>query len=165
MNADRTPSNDGTNGAEVRQFLTFVLNEEEFAIDILQIQEIREMSKITPIPNAPVSVRGVMNLRGSVIPVVDLRTRFSMAEVAAGSKTIIIVVNVGLRVAGLVVDAVSDVMTLPMRDVEPTPAMTGASDTAFILGLAKVEQRLITLLNIEDLMTPETLVVFETTAA
>lgn len=164
MNADRRMPNDG-NGAEVRQFLTFVLNEEEFAIDLLQVQEIREMSKITPIPNSPPSVRGVMNLRGSMIPVVDLRTRFGMAGIAADSKTVIIVVNVDTLVAGFIVDAVSDVMTLPMADVEPAPEMAVNGDMAHIQGLAKVEQRLITLLNIYDLVTRQSLSASETTAA
>ncbi len=158
------PTTSGQDG-EPRQFLTFTLHEEEYAIDILKVQEIKGMSKITPIPNAPAHVKGVMNLRGTVVPVIDLRRRFSMSSVEADNLTVIIVVNVGKQVAGLVVDTVSDVLNFSMQDVEPTPELAGGLDTSFITGLAKVEQRLVTLLNIDRLLTKAELPAAETLAA
>jgi purine-binding chemotaxis protein CheW len=143
---------------EVRQYLTFTLHDEEYAIDILKVQEIKGMSKITPIPNSPSYVRGVMNLRGTVVPIMDLRARFSMPEVEATHFTVIIVVNVGNKVVGLVVDTVSDVLNIASNDVEPTPELAGSLDTSFITGLAKSEQKLITLLNIDKLVSREDLV-------
>lgn len=158
------PTTSGQDG-EPRQFLTFTLHEEEYAIDILKVQEIKGMSKITPIPNAPAHVKGVMNLRGTVVPVIDLRRRFSMASVEADNLTVIIVVNVGKQVAGLVVDTVSDVLNFSMQDVEPTPELAGGLDTSFITGLAKVEERLVTLLNIDRLLTKADLPATDTLAA
>lgn len=159
-----SPATAGQDG-EPRQFLTFTLHEEEYAIDILKVQEIKGMSKITPIPNAPAHVKGVMNLRGTVVPVIDLRRRFSMASVEADNLTVIIVVNVGKQVAGLVVDTVSDVLNFSMQDVEPTPELAGGMDTSFITGLAKVEERLVTLLNIDKLLTKADLPAADTLAA
>lgn len=159
-----SPTTSGQDG-EPRQFLTFTLHEEEYAIDILKVQEIKGMSKITPIPNAPAHVKGVMNLRGTVVPVIDLRRRFSMASVEADNLTVIIVVNVGKQVAGLVVDTVSDVLNFSMQDVEPTPELAGGLDTSFITGLAKVEERLVTLLNIDRLLTKADLPAIDTLAA
>lgn len=158
------PTTSGQDG-EPRQFLTFTLHEEEYAIDILKVQEIKGMSKITPIPNAPAHVKGVMNLRGTVVPVIDLRRRFSLATVEADNLTVIIVVNVGKQVAGLVVDTVSDVLNFSMQDVEPTPELAGGLDTSFITGLAKVEERLVTLLNIDRLLTKADLPAADTLAA
>lgn len=152
-------------GNDTQQFLTFILHNEEYAIDILKVQEIKGMSKITPIPNSPAYVKGVMNLRGTVVPVMDLRRRFSMESVEADHFTVIIVVNVGKKVAGLVVDTVSDVLNFSMSDVEATPELAGGLDTSFITGLAKVEERLVTLLNIEKLLIKEDLTVAETLAA
>jgi len=163
-NDSPSPTTSGQDG-EPRQFLTFTLHEEEYAIDILKVQEIKGMSKITPIPNAPAHVKGVMNLRGTVVPVIDLRRRFSMASVEADNLTVIIVVNVGKQVAGLVVDTVSDVLNFSMQDVEPTPELAGGLDTSFITGLAKVEERLVTLLNIDKLLTKAELPAAETLAA
>lgn len=155
----------GDNAGEPRQFLTFTLHSEEYAIDILKVQEIKGMSKITPIPNSPAYVKGVMNLRGTVVPVMDLRRRFSMASVEADHLTVIIVVNVGKQVAGLIVDTVSDVLNFSMQDVEATPELAGGLETSFITGLAKVEERLVTLLNIEKLLTKDDLAAAEVLAA
>jgi purine-binding chemotaxis protein CheW len=134
-----------------RQLLTFSLNDQDFGIDILRVQEIRNFTRVTPIPNMPESVRGVMNLRGTVIPIVDLRCRFAMPTADYTQFTVIIVVNVGTKVMGLVVDAVSDVLDVGADSIEPPPSMNGI-DTAFITGLAKAGDRLVTVLNIDELL-------------
>ena len=112
MSEDRA-TDSMTSAADNGQFLTFTLQNEEYGSEILKVQEIKGFSKITPIPNAPMFVRGVMNLRGTVVPVIDLRARFSMTEKEYDQFTCIVVVNVGTRVVGLVVDTVSDVLNIP----------------------------------------------------
>ncbi len=134
-----------------RQLLTFSLNDQDFGIDILRVQEIRNFTRVTPIPNMPESVKGVMNLRGTVIPIVDLRTRFEMPSADYTQFTVIIVVNVGIKVMGLVVDAVSDVLDVGADAIEPAPSINGI-DTTFITGLAKSGERLVTVLNIDELL-------------
>jgi purine-binding chemotaxis protein CheW len=133
------------------QFLTFRLMDEEYGIDILRVQEIRNFSKITPIPNTPHYIKGAMNLRGTVVPIIDLRRKFDMPEIEYNQYTVIIVVTVGSRVMGLIVDAVSDVLNVGDDDLEPAPNFGGDVDTSFLTGLAKCGDRLITLLNIEKL--------------
>lgn len=135
------------------QFLTFTLQEEEFGIEILRVQEIKGLARITPIPNMPDYIRGVMNLRGTVVPIVDLRARFSMSQASYNQFTVIIVVTIGEKVTGLVVDAVSDVLNVSDENIEPPPDMGSGSDTAFMAGIAKSGERLITLLNMEELVS------------
>lgn len=134
------------------QYLTFQLLNEEYGIDILQVQEIKNYSHITPIPNTPKHVKGAMNLRGTVVPIVDLRLKFSMPDSDYDQYTVIIVVTIGERVVGLVVDAVNDVLNVSPDECEPPPRLGGEIDASFITGLAKSEDRLITLLNIEKLV-------------
>jgi purine-binding chemotaxis protein CheW len=141
-----------TTGASVgngNQFLSFVLGKEEYGIDILKVQEIRGYSAITAIPNTPAYIRGVINLRGAVVPIVDLRAKFGLAATDYDKFTVIIVVTIGTRVAGLIVDAVSDVLNIARSDVEPTPEFGGAVDTSFITGMAKVADKLVLLLDID----------------
>ena len=133
------------------QYLAFELNSQEFAIDVLRVQEIRNYSRVAPIPNTPQSVKGVMNLRGAVIPVVDLRRKFNMPVSEPNQFTVIIVVNVGAKVMGLVVDTVSDVLDISADAIEPPPDL-GASDGSFLTGLAKSGDRLVALLNVEQLL-------------
>ncbi|MCA9148418.1 MAG: chemotaxis protein CheW [Planctomycetales bacterium] len=134
------------------QFLTFALGDEEFGIDILRVQEIKGLTHLTHIPNMPVYIKGVMNLRGTVVPVVDLRSRFNMSAANYNQFTVIIVVTVGQKVMGLVVDAVSDVLNVSDADIEPLPDLGNGIDTTFVTGLAKSSERLITLLDIEKLL-------------
>lgn len=139
----------------VNQFLTFTLGEEEYGIDILKVQEIRGYSAITHIPNAPAHVRGIMNLRGTVVPVVDLRAKFGMPAAESSKFTVIIVVMVGEKIAGLVVDAVSDVLNISQADVRPAPDLGARCDTRFISGVVSVADKLAVLLDIERLLTEE----------
>lgn len=137
------------------QYLTFMLQDEQFGIDILRVQEIKGYTKVTPIPNMPAFIKGAMNLRGTVVPIVDLRCKFNMPEAEYTQFTVIIVVNVGTKILGLVVDAVSDVLNVGDEDVDATPCLGGGVDTSFIKGMAKAGDQLITLLEIEQLLNLE----------
>jgi len=139
------------------QFLTFMLQDEEYGIDILRVQEIKGFSRIRPIPNAPSYVRGVMNLRGTVVPVLDLRARFGMPDAEYNQFTVIIVVSIREKVVGLVVDAVSDVLSITQEQIEETPELAGALDTAFFHGMGKVGDKLVLLLDIDRLVVGEKL--------
>jgi purine-binding chemotaxis protein CheW len=134
------------------QFLTFVLAGEEYGIEILRVQEIKGFAKVRPIPNAPPYIKGAMNLRGTVVPVVDLRIRLGMPEAEYNHFTVIIVVGVGDKVVGMVVDAVSDVLNIPQGQVEQTPEIAGEIDSGFFQGMAKVGEKLVLLLNVERLL-------------
>lgn len=138
--------------ADGNQFLTFTLGAEEYGIEILKVQEIKGYSAFTPIPNAPAYIKGVMNLRGTVVPVVDLRTKFAMNEAEYNQFTVVIVVTVGSRVFGLVVDAVSDVLNIPHEAIEATPRLGAEVDTSFMKGMAKANDKLIALLDIDQLL-------------
>jgi len=146
-------------GADSRQFLSFHLNHEEYAIDILRVQEIKGYSTITSIPNTPGYIKGVMNLRGTIVPVVDLRSRFAMPETPYDKFTVIIVVTLGAKVLGLVVDAVSDVLDIAKGEIQPTPELGSGVDTSFLTGMARCGERLILLLDIDRVLHEEQLAV------
>jgi len=139
----------------ISQYLTFTLGAEEYGIEILKVQEIRGYSAVTPIPNAPTHVKGIMNLRGTVVPVVDLRAKFGMPAIEYSKFTVIIVVKVGEKIAGLVVDAVSDVLNIGQSDVRPAPDLGARTDTRFISGVVSVADKLAVLLDIDKLLTEE----------
>jgi purine-binding chemotaxis protein CheW len=154
MNATKTNADDRPSG-EPNQFLTFALGGEDFGIRILQVQEIKCLSRITPIPNTPRHVKGVLNLRGTVVPIVDLRAKFGLGEIEYNRFTVIIVVNVGRRVLGLVVDAVSDVLDVADSDLQAAPELGSNVDLSFVTGMARSGDRLITLLDIDRLVGQE----------
>lgn len=143
--------------ADDHQFLTFTLLGEEFGIQILRVQEIKGLTRITPIPNMPTYIKGVINLRGTVIPVIDLRAKFRLPESEYNQFTVIIVVNIGEKVLGLVVDAVSDVLNVTDENIEPVPNLGDHADTQFMTGIAKCEDRLVTLLNMDQLIDAESI--------
>jgi purine-binding chemotaxis protein CheW len=134
------------------QYLTFRLGEEEYGVEILKVQEIKGYSTVTPIPNTPGYVKGVMNLRGTIIPVIDLRSKLAMAEAEYNAFTVIIVVTVGTKVMGLIVDAVSDVLNIPRGDIQATPDFGAAVDARFINGMAKAGEKLVVLLAIDRVL-------------
>ena len=142
---------------ESNQYLTFTLGREEYGIELLKVQEIRGYSAITPIPNTPAHFKGVMNLRGTVIPVVDLRSKFAMEAVEYTKFTVIIVASVADKIVGLVVDAVSDVLTVSSQNIRPTPDFGARAATRFITGLASVGDHLAVLLDIEKLVSGDEL--------
>jgi purine-binding chemotaxis protein CheW len=135
-----------------RQYLTFTLGAEEYGVEILKVQEIKGYSAVTPIPNTPPYVKGVMNLRGAIVPIVDLRAKLAMAEAVYNQFTVIIVVRVGPKTFGVIVDAVSDVLDIPASDVQPTPDFGGQVDARFVSGVAKTGERLVILLDIERVL-------------
>jgi purine-binding chemotaxis protein CheW len=139
--------------ADGSQFLTFQLEDEEYGLEILRVQEIKGYSKITPLPNTPREVKGVMNLRGAVVPIIDLRTRFGLREAEYTRFTVIIVVTIGSKVVGLVVDAVSDVLNVGAKEVVPTPDLGAGVDTTFLTGIARTGDRLVSLLNVDRLVS------------
>lgn len=146
MQDRRAPS---TEAAAVGQYLTFRLGAEEYGLEILRVQEIRAISSITPVPHTPPYVKGVMNLRGAVLPVLDLRTRLGMADAAHGRQTVIIVAIVDARAVGLVVDNVCDVLAVPRDGIEPAPRFSGPQDGTFVTGLAHAGEKLVILLDLD----------------
>lgn len=141
--------------SESRQHLTFTLAEQAYGIDILNVQEIKGWAAVTPIPNTPPFIKGVMNLRGMIIPVVDLRLKLGLPEIAPTRYAVIIVAKVGARTIGLMVDAVSDVFDFRSEDVQPPPDLGANVNVRFIRGLACVENSVITLLDIVRLLGDE----------
>ncbi len=135
------------------EFLTFRLGSEEYGIDILRVQEIRSYEDPTRIANSPHFIKGVVNLRGVIVPVVDLRIKLGCQSVVYDDFTVVIVLNVKGRVVGAVVDSVSDVLELPRDQIKPSPDMNSSVDTAFITGIASVGERMLILMDIESLMS------------
>lgn len=139
-----------------KQVLTFTLGDETYGVDILRVQEIRGWSPVTRIPQAPTHVLGVLNLRGSIVPIVDMRMRFNLERAEYTPLTVIIVLSVqssiGRRDFGVVVDGVSDVIDVPVADVKPAPDLGAHVSTEFIEGLAAVSGRMVMLLDIDQLI-------------
>ena len=148
--ANRAAQTAGPNGGE---FLTFRLGAEEYGIDILRVQEIRSYEQPTRIANAPAFIKGVVNLRGVIVPIVDLRLKLGCATAEYNSFTVVIVLNVKGRVVGAVVDSVSDVLELAGDAVKPAPEMNSAVDVTFITGIGNVSDRMLILMDIEALMS------------
>ncbi len=150
------------------KYLTFTLADEEYGIGILKIREIIGMMPITSVPQTPAFVKGVINLRGKVIPVVDLRLRFGMAEIDYTERTCIIVVEIQSQAAtiqiGIVVDAVSEVLNVPGEEIEDTPTFGTKLDTDYILGMAKMEGGVKILLDIDRVLSEEEIAVLEQAA-
>lgn len=135
------------------QLVTFEVGSEEYAVDILSVQEINRMLDLTRVPQSPPEVEGVINLRGKIIPVVDLRRRFAMPPVERTDSNRIVVVEVNRRVLGFIVDRVHEVLRIDDSIVEPAPAMACSVDSEFISGVGKLEDRLIILLDLEKLFS------------
>jgi len=148
-------------GADAGQFLTFIMAGEEYGVDILSVQEIRGWENTTPIPNAPSYVKGVVNLRGTIVPVADLRLRFGLDSVEYGPTTVVIVLRIeaarGARVMGIVVDAVSDVYTIGAQQIRPAPDLGDHINTAYIRGLVNVDGKMVILLDMNELLGREDL--------
>jgi purine-binding chemotaxis protein CheW len=134
------------------EFLTFRLGGEEYGIEILKVQEIRGYDSITQIANAPEFIKGVVNLRGIIVPIIDMRIKFKLGNADYDQFTVVIILNVAGRVMGIVVDGVSDVLTLEAEQMRPTPEFGSVIDTEYIMGLGTVEERMLILIDIEKLM-------------
>lgn len=146
------------------EFLTFRLGAEEYGIDILRVQEIRSYEPPTRIANAPSFIKGVVNLRGVIVPVVDLRIKLNCEKVEYNGFTVVIVLNVHGRVVGAVVDSVSDVLELSQELIKPAPEMNTTVDTSFITGIASVGERMLILMDIEALMSSADMGLVDSTA-
>lgn len=144
------------------EFLTFRLGKEEYGIDILKVQEIRGYDAITKIANAPEFIKGVVNLRGVIVPIVDMRIKFNLGEAHYDQFTVVIILNLSGRVVGIVVDGVSDVINLEMEQVRATPEFGAVIDTEYIMGLGTVEDRMLILVDIEKLMSSQDMGLLET---
>jgi purine-binding chemotaxis protein CheW len=135
------------------EYLTFTLGSEEYAIDILKVQEIRGYEQPTLIANAPAFIKGVINLRGIIVPIVDLRIKFKLGTFDYTPFTVVIILNIARRVIGVVVDSVSDVISLNANQIRQAPDFSGSFDTKYILGLATIDTRMMIVTDIERLMT------------
>jgi purine-binding chemotaxis protein CheW len=141
--------------AESNQFLTFTLGAEEYGVDILKVQEIKGYSLITRVPRTPEFVKGVLNLRGTIVPVIDLRVKFGLERREYDQFTVIIVLVVQGRAMGLIVDAVSDVLNLAGSEIAETPEFSNRVDTKFISGMGRAGDKLIILLDVEKLLSTD----------
>ena len=135
-----------------QEFLTFTLGQEEYGIDILKVQEIRGYDSVTRIANTPEFIRGVINLRGHIVPIVDLRVRFGLGNPTYDAFTVVIILNIGTRIVGIVVDSVSDVMTLKREQIRPAPEFSSRLGTEYLLGLGALADRMIILVDIACLL-------------
>jgi purine-binding chemotaxis protein CheW len=156
QNTTQTPHAGGaiTANAPASEFLTFRLGSESYGIEILKVQEIRGYETPTSIANAPAFIKGVINLRGVIVPILDLRIKFQLEQARYDEFTVVIILNIAGRVVGVVVDSVSDVLTLASDNIRPTPEFASSTfDTKYITGLGTVDEQMIILLDIEKLMT------------
>ena len=135
------------------EYLAFKLGTEEYGIDILKVQEIRGYETVTRIANAPEFIKGVINLRGIIIPVVDMRIKFNLGDPVYDQFTVVIILNINGRIVGMVVDSVSDVTTLTPEQVKPAPEMGTAFSTDYMIGLGTIDERMLILVNIDKLMS------------
>jgi purine-binding chemotaxis protein CheW len=156
---------DHSGSANSGEFLTFTLGAEEYGIDILKVQEIRGYDAVTKIANSPPFIKGVINLRGVIVPIVDLRIKFNLGEPSYDQFTVVIILNIGKRVMGVVVDGVSDVIQLSSDNLHAAPEFGSILDTRYILGLGTVENRMIIVMDIEKLMTSSEMSLVEAAVA
>jgi purine-binding chemotaxis protein CheW len=134
------------------EFLTFRLGKEEYGIEILKVQEIRGYDSITQIANAPEFIKGVVNLRGIIVPIIDMRIKFRLGNAEYNQFTVVIILNVADRIMGIVVDGVSDVISLGVEQMRPTPGFGSVIDTEYMMGLGTIDERMLILIDIEKLM-------------
>ena len=154
-----------TSGSAGGEFLTFTLGKEEYGMDILKVQEIRGYDAVTAIANTPAFIKGVINLRGIIVPIVDLRIKFNLSKVDYDQFTVVIILNLSKRVVGVVVDSVSDVLTLTTDQIKAAPSLSTSLDTKYIMGLGTVEQRMLILVDIERLMSSRDMELMDEVAA
>lgn len=152
MNVD---TKDSKMSSEILQLVGFLIGNEEYAVDILKVQEINRIAQITKVPNSPDFVEGVINLRGKVIPILDLRIRMGMGKIEHDSRTRIIVVEVNQKTIGFIVDEVSEVLRIPANVIEPPPQLVTGKKSEFITGVGKLEDRLLILLDLDKIISLE----------
>jgi len=145
-------ANGALEDADQQQFLTFRLGGEEYGVGILTVQEIRGWSSVTKVPHTPAWLLGVINLRGVVVPIIDLRIKFDFASAEYNETTVVIILTVATRVIGVVVDAVSDVITLGSQQIKPAPSLGNGAETHHIIGFGTLDERMRILMDVEKLM-------------
>jgi len=150
--AEITPENPSLSDNETQQFLTFRVGAEEYGVGIMAVREVKGWSSTTRLPNTPEYLRGVLNLRGSIIPIFDLRARFGGPLTEATDKHVIVILNVDSRTIGLLVDSVSDILTVESCEIRSAPASHDTADSRFIAGLIGIESRMVVLLHIPRLV-------------
>ncbi|EGO9733667.1 chemotaxis protein CheW [Escherichia coli] len=148
-----------------QEFLVFTLGDEEYGIDILKVQEIRGYDQVTRIANTSAFIKGVTNLRGVIVPIVDLRIKFSQVDVDYNDNTVVIVLNLGQRVVGIVVDGVSDVLSLTAEQIRPAPEFAVTLSTEYLTGLGALGDRMLILVNIEKLLNSEEMALLDSAAS
>lgn len=157
-------TNAPANDAASSEYLVFSLGDEEYAVDILKVQEIRGYENVTRIANVPDFIKGVTNLRGVIVPIIDLRLKFHLDKIEYGGQTVVIVVNVDDRIVGIVVDGVSDVMSLAPDQIKPAPEFGVTLSSDYLSGIGSLEDRMLVLVDIEKLLTHEEMQLVERTA-
>lgn len=158
-------TSDAQAASPAAEYLAFTLGQEEYGIDIQKVSEIRSYETPTRIANAPQFVRGVVNLRGIIVPIVDMRIKFKLGTPTYDQFTVVIILNIGHRVVGMVVDRVSDVTTLTPEQLRPAPDIGSAFDTDYIIGLGTIDERMLILVDIDKLMSSADMGLLEAAAA
>lgn len=161
----RTKLTEPSRVVQTLEFLAFTLGEEEYGIDIQKVQELRGCQAVTRIANAPSFIKGVVNLRGSIVPIIDMRVKFGIGGHAYDQFTVVIILRIGIRTLGMVVDSVSDVITLMPEQIKPAPGMGVALDTDYLIGLGVVDARMLLLVDIDQLMSASDMGLIEKAAA
>ncbi|MFC3533968.1 chemotaxis protein CheW [Vogesella facilis] len=151
--------------AQRREFLVFTLGQEEYGIDILKVQEIRGYDAVTRLAKSPDFIKGVINLRGHIVPIIDMRIKFGVGNIVYNDFTVVIILNVLGRTVGMVVDGVSDVIELSGDDIKPAPEFGSIMDTAYIQGLGAIGERMIIMVDIEKLMSSQEMALMDTALA
>jgi purine-binding chemotaxis protein CheW len=151
--------------ARKQEFLTFVLGGEEYAIDILKVQEIRGYDAVTPIAHAPEFIKGVINLRGAIVPIIDLRIKFGLGKPEYTPFTVVVILNIGNRIVGVVVDAVSDVIEVSDSQMHPPPEFSRSVDLRYITALAMLDERMLIVVDIAGLMLSSDMALIDEAAA
>ena len=147
--------------AKALEFLAFTLGQEEYGVDIQKVQELRGYDTVTRIANAPEHIKGVVNLRGIIVPIVDMRIKFNLGTPSYDQFTVVIILNIASRVMGMVVDSVSDVITLNPEQVRPAPEMGALLDTEYLIGLGTLDERMLILVDIDKLMSSADMALIE----
>ena len=147
------------------EFLSFTLGQEEYGIDIQKVQELCSYDTVTRIANAPEHLKGVVNLRGIIVPIIDMRIKFNLGTPTYDQFTVVIILNIGSRVMGMVVDSVSDVITLKPEQIKPAPSMGSVLDTEYLMGLGTLDERMLILIDLDRLMSSDEMGLIEKLAA
>ena len=151
--------------AQALEYLAFTLGQEEYGIDIQKVQELRGYDTVTRIANAPAHIKGVVNMRGIIVPIIDMRIKFNLGTPSYDQFTVVIILNMASRVMGMVVDSVSDVITLKPEQIKAAPEMGAVLDTEYLIGLGTLDQRMLILVDIDKLMSSADMGLIEKLAA